>query len=371
MTETHDIKKHDPETHDRENIADIWPFLIRPNDVALPEDPHRLQQAAQLLADLASPILTDFLLSPVAVRLGRPLIDPQAVARDRIASRFALSQQLKWAAFLAASGMEIAFIKGFANAHLFYPDPVLRMQGDLDILVRETDLAPLIDLLAEEGFRFQPAPLNSWGMISDASFAPFVSADGACNIDIHIQPDCYPAHRSLNADRLFHDARPVSIGECSVLMPSPEHVLLLCATNSAKDKFDLVCLRKAVDAIVALRAAPSVDWNEIVDLARKGRFLLPLRVFFAILVALGLDPAPLPDVLRAPITGLRRRAMDQVVAQFRLLFPDEPPLTTLLWREALLCAEPSVAGHNLLLRARGLVRPATGIPDGAPVEGRP
>ena len=365
MTKTHDTK-----TYDRENIADIWPFLIRPDDAPLPADPLLLQRAANLLAELASPVLADFLLAPVAARLGRPLIDPQTVARDRIAARFALAQQHKWVAFLSASGMEIAFIKGFANAHLFYPDPVLRMQGDLDILVREPDLAPLIALLAGEGFRFQPAPFNSWGMISDASFVPFVSADGACNIDIHIQPDCYPAHRSLNADRLFRDARPISIGNCSVLVPSPEHVLVLCATNAAKDKFDLVCLRKAIDAIVTLRAMPSVDWNEIVDLAREGGFLLPLRVFFAILVELGLDPAPLPVLMRTPFAGLRRRAMGQVVAQFRLLFPQEPPLTTLLWREALLCAEPSVAWHNLVLRARGLIRPASGIPDGAPVEGR-
>lgn len=371
MTETHDTETHRPRTHDRENIADIWPFLIRPEEVPLPADIFELQRAAKLLADLVSPVLADFLLAPVGARLGRSLVDPQAVARDRIAARFALSQQLKWAAFLAASGIEIAFIKGFANAHLFYPDPVLRMQGDLDILVRETDLARLIALLADEGFRFQPAPLNSWGMISDASFVPFVSADGACNIDIHIQPDCYPAHRSLNAERLFRDARPISVGECSVLMPSPEHVLILCATNSAKDKFDLVCLRKAIDAIVALRTAPSVDWNEIVDLARTGGFLLPLRVFFAVLLELGLDPGSLPELLRTPIAGLRRRAMRQVVAQFRLLFPDEPPLTMLLWREALLCAEPSVAWHNLLLRARGLIRPVSGIPDGAPIEGQP
>lgn len=371
MTKTQHTKTDDIKTPDRENIADIWPFLIRPDDVSLPADTFLLTRAATLLVELVSPVLADFLLAPVAARLGQSLVDPQAVAQDRIAARFALAQQKKWAAFLSASGMEIAFIKGFANAHLFYPDPVLRMQGDLDILVREPDLAPLIALLADEGFRFQPASLNSWGMISDASFVPFVSADGACNIDIHIQPDCYPAHRSLDADRLFRDARPISIGDCSVLVPSPEHVLILCATNAAKDKFDLVCLRKAIDAVVVLRAAPSVDRNEIVDLARAGGFLLPLRAFFSVLVALGLDPTPLPALLRKPFSGLRRRAMNDVVDQFRLLFPQEPALLALLWREALLCAEPSVAWHNLLLRARGLIRPASGIPDGAPVEGQP
>lgn len=357
-----------------ETIADIWPCLMQPDlepDLAmLPDNADGFEAAIARLAKLVSPLLAEYLLAPLAARLDRKLVDPQAVASDRLAARFALAQQRKWAAFLASSGIEIAFIKGFANAHLYYPDPVLRMQGDLDILIRKADLSPVIDLLAREGFSFRSAPLKRWGLISDASFMPFVSSDGACNIDIHIQPDCYPAHRSLSADRLFRKAGRIAIDDISVAVPSPEHVLILCVTNAAKDKFDLLSLRKMIDAIVALRCGPAVNWDEIVGIARDGGFLLPMRVFFAILVALGMKSDDLPPVLCAALTGLRRRALDRVVAQARLLFPAPLPSATLFWREATLCAEPPVALHNCLLRARGLIRPASGIPEGAPVEGQ-
>lgn len=69
------IKTRDTKTFDKENIADIWPFLIRPGDAPLPADAFLLQRAANLLAALASPVLADFLLAPVAARLGQPLID--------------------------------------------------------------------------------------------------------------------------------------------------------------------------------------------------------------------------------------------------------------------------------------------------------
>jgi hypothetical protein len=351
-------------------IADIWPCLMQPDLAGRPDNADAFQAAISRLAKLVSPLLADYLLAPLAARMGRQLVDPQAVANNRIAARFALAQQRKWVIFLASSGIEVAFIKGFANAHLYYPDPVLRMQGDLDILVRKPDLSPLIELLAHEGFSFRSAPLKRWGLISDASFMPFVSGDGACNIDIHIQPDCYPAHRSLSVDRLFRKAGRIAIDNISVAVPSPEHVLILCVTNAAKDKFDLLCLRKMIDAIVALRSGPTVDWDEIVGIARDGGFLLPMRVFFAILIALGMKSDCLPPVLRAPLTRLRRGALDRVVEQVRLLFPVAPPLATLFWREAVLCAEPPVALHNCLLRARGLIRPARGIPEGAPVEGQ-
>ncbi len=350
-------------------VVDIWPWLMRPGRLERPDDIEGVRDAVSRLAALVSPMLADFLLAPPGVGTGLPPLDAEDVAGDRIAARFALAQQRKWVAFLASSGIEIAVIKGFANAHLYYPDPVLRMQGDLDILVRQVELSTAIDLLAAEGFRFRPAPLRRWGLISDASFMPFVSGDGACNIDIHIQPDCYPAHRSLSVERLFRNARRITVEGFPVAVPSPEHVLLLCATNAAKDKFGLLGLRKMIDAVVAMRAGPGFDWDEIAGIARDGGYLNPLRVFFAILVALGLSADLLPRDLRKPPTGLRRHAFDGVVRQIRELFPNKPHLPALLWREALLCAEPPVALHNCALRARGLIRPASGIPQGAPVEG--
>jgi hypothetical protein len=352
----------------RASGAGVWSLITRPGDTATRADDDMLEKMAARFAFLVSPVLADFLLSDAARQIGRALVDADALARDRLAARFRLVQQRRWAEFLVRSPVETVFLKGFANAHSFYPDPLLRMQGDLDILVRENDLARLIGLLAAEGFRFRTSRVNAWGMISDASFMPFVSADGACDIDIHIRPDCFPAHRSLSTDRVFAAARTADAGGFPIRIPSVDHAFALCITNAAKDKFDAISIRKVIDAIVMLRGESLPDWDAIAALARDGGFAVPARAFLALLDALGAAPRDLPPDLAAPLKGLRRGAFEEVVADWRVLFPDELPLTTLFWREATLAAEPGVALHNGVRRLCGVFRRRSGIPAGAPVE---
>ena len=108
-----------------------------------------------------------------------------------------------------AAEIDVVFIKEFANAHTLYPDLALRIQGYLDILVRLTDFNRLVDFLVAQGFCCRAAENHPWGIISDASFLPFVSSDGASHIDIHIRPYSYPAHRSLSTELVFADSRQV------------------------------------------------------------------------------------------------------------------------------------------------------------------
>lgn len=84
------------------------------------------------------------------------------------------------------------------------------------------------------------------------------------------------------------------------------------------------------------------------------------------------QPAPAlreTDALSVPPPGLARPTFERVVADFRELFVTRPSMIELLWREAMLCAEPGVAAHNIWirLRLRGLVRPHRGVPAGAAV----
>ncbi len=350
-------------------VVDIWPLVANPDAAPLPADIAAARVAAARFADLASPALADFLLAPVSARLGVPLVDDDAVARNRLFNRFVMAQKRQWARCLVDSGLEVLFLKGFASAHTLYVDPLVRAQGDLDILVREQDLSRTIGFLSSRGFRFQPLPAGPWGMISDASFMPMVSADGACEIDIHIRPDCYPAHLSLTTGRVFGDARPAAADGLRFLTPCPEHALILCATNAAKDKFCLTGLSKVVDAIVLLRAwSATLAWDAILELAHDGRFFRPLVTFFWLLDALGAPMDAVPNALRAPPRGLRRPVFQGVLNDYRALVLRDVPLATVLWREWLLGAEPSVAWHNGLMRLKGLLRPWSGIPEGGSVE---
>jgi hypothetical protein len=348
---------------------DIWPLVTRPGDAPLPAAPGALRCAASLLADLVSPALAEHLLAPAAARRGAALVDPAAVARDRLFKTFTLAQQRRWAKRLVEADIGVVFLKGFANAHTLYADPVVRAQGDLDILVHDADLARTIGFLASHGFRFRTGPVNPWGMISDASFMPMVSPDGACHIDIHIHPDCYPAHRSLTTELVFAGAATAEFGGVRFLTPCAEHALILCATNAAKDKYFLSSVTKVLDAVMLLRAhATTLDWGRIVGLARDGAFLRPALTFLALLAALGAPMDGVPRALRAPPRGLRGIAFRGVVDDYRALFPHDVPLTTYLWREWLIGADARVSFRNSMIRIKGLFRPPGGIPEGGPVE---
>lgn len=353
---------------DREGAdAGFWPLVTQGLPVAAPGGgaSEALLGWCRRLAALESPVLAEYVLADASAALGIPLVDGDAVARSRLLHRFRLAHQRRWAEEIAAAGIEVVYLKGFANGHALYPDPVLRVQGDLDLLVRECDLERLVAMLAGNGFRFVASARHRWGMISDASFLPLVSADGACDIDIHIHPDCYPAHRSLTTGRVFAAACRIEAGGRSFLVPCAEHIMALCATNACKDKLDMFALRKAIDAVVMLRRGMPLDWEEIARLARDGRWLKPARAFFALLHRLGAPPGAIPDALLVPPRGLATSAFERVVADFRELFVTRPSMIELLWREAVLCAEPGVAAHNIWLRLSGLVRPHRGVPAGA------
>jgi hypothetical protein len=353
-----------------QGFLDLWPHIAQSENAGPSEESDALLDAADELANLISPTLAAYVLSGVQEQLDGPVLEAKRVSENRLLAKFSLSQQRHWAKILAGSEIDVVFLKGFANGHSFYPDPILRQQGDLDFLIRKQDLQAAIDCLTPYGFGFRSAPLSRWGAISDASFMPFVTADGSCDLDIHVHPDCYPAYCSLTTERLFAESRLVDAGGFVVRIPSREHALLLCVTNTAKDKFDVFSIRKVIDAMELIRATPNLDWEKVIELASEGNFLMPTRVFFSLLVSLGFPPTQVPDTLLIPLPRWRRKSFGAVVRRFRCLFPGDPYLLPILWREWTLCAEPTVAFYNLWLRAKGILKPGTGIPECAPMDDR-
>ncbi len=265
---------------------------------------------------------------------------------------------------IAETGIPVVYLKGFALAHSLYPDPDIRTIGDIDILVRPADLGALLMFLEDQGFEFDPLPMAPWGFISDASFMPLVSPEGDCNIDIHVQPDCYPAYRSLTVEDVFAHSVVQSIAGRDVYIPCIEHSMLLCLTNAAKDKFGIFSVRKLVDIAMLLRSRLPIDWDVVERLAASGRFLKPARVVFAMLRRLGMPDGAVPESLcRAP-SGLAARPFERLVADYGSMFATEPPAMRVLARELTLCTEPGVALHNAGLRLKGMIWRKNGLPEG-------
>ena len=114
-------------------------------------------------------------------------------------------------------------------------------------------------------------------------------------------------------------------------------------TNIAKDKFDVFSIRKIIDEMVLIRATPNLDCEKIIELASEGSFLMPTQVFCSLPLALGFYQNTIPDILLKPAPRWWEKSFHTVVRRFRRLFPGDPYLLLVLWREWALCAEPAVA----------------------------
>lgn len=320
--------------------------------------------AAARFADLVTPAFAAHFLDPISKQLGQNLLESAAVQQSRLLNRFNGGVQRHWMRKIAQTGIPVVYLKGFAFAHALYPDPDIRTIGDIDILVREADLNALAEFLVGQGFYFDPLPLPPWGFISDASFMPLVSADGDCNIDLHVQPDCYPAYRSLTAEDLFAQATDHEIEETVIRIPSPEHALVLCLTNAAKDKFGAFSVRKILDIIALLGAPREFDWAAVRTLATAGHFLKPAGVVFALLQSLGLPPGRISEEFCRTPRGFAAAPFERLVSDYAGMFERTPSAIRVLEREFTLCTEPDVALHNAGLRIKGLFRRRRGIPEG-------
>jgi hypothetical protein len=333
-------------------------------------DPEAIRSWAGRLADLASPALAAHLLAPLDRHASKPLVPWEREQKARLYNRLVRHSQLHWLGALGAAGIRPVCLKGFAAAHRLYADAVARAIGDLDLLVHREDVPRAVRLLAAEGFRIERPRISPFGFISEASFLPLVSPDGTCVVDIHLEPDCYPAHRGLDAEALRARAVAFEAGGTTLLAPSDEHHLLLLATNAAKDKFGPEALRKVIDGLVLLRRRPLLDWDEVARIARKGGFARPLGAFLSLLSALGAPAEAIPPALvRRPGWPARGELM-RIVAEHRALFPRAAGLWGKLRREALIGVEPRTLLHNNLKRLRGLVTPAGGVPPGWPSSAR-
>lgn len=346
--------------------ADFWHLITAPETVEVQAPREGFESWARRLAYLVGPVLADFALGDLQAAVGRPVLDPESIRHGRLLNRFTRARQESCLATLREAGVEVVVLKGLALAHGLYPDPDIRVaeSGDLDILLRGGDRDRTVAHLTERGYSFGRPPAKAWGFISTASYLPFMSLDGAVNLDLHVHPDAYPLHRSLTTERVFAAAKVVAAGPSEIRIPSPEHCFLLLASNAAKDKFGELAVKKALDAVVMLRSGWSLDWTEIESLAARGRLLGPLRVFLALLAALGLDMRSVPARLVVAPTGVPGREFRRMVADWRALFPAPMGAAGALRREFLLSAEPSVGLHNNWLRLKGLVWPASGLPPG-------
>lgn len=324
-----------------------------PTPVAATDTP-----AAIALAERATPATVDALLSDSG-------LDSQAVMQSRLLNRFRHQAGRRWLTAINDAGIPCMAIKGLASGAWLYARAEDRGISDADLLIRPEDLGTALELLQGHGFAFADEPTRSrWGFISQASFQPLLSPDGAVNIDLHIAGDAAPFPEALTTEALFAAARTIN----GICLPAQEHAFLIAASHAARDLFTGDAAKTAIDGLLMLRQRTDVDsaemdWSEIARRSRQGRMLRPVSVFTALLHRLGADTTTAAAHL--PIDQVRSASFERVVQDHLRMFPvaDSPGTMTRLTRQWRLAANPSVALQRDLRRLTGLVRPHDGVPD--------
>lgn len=312
--------------------------------------------AANALAERVTAATVDALLPDSG-------LDRQAVMQSRLLNRFRHQAGRRWLQAINDAGIPCMAIKGLASGAWLYDRAEDRGISDADLLVRHEDLGRALDLLQGQGFAFADEPTRSrWGFISQASFQPLLSPDGAVNIDLHIAGDAMPFRQALTTDALFAGARMID----GVRLPAREHAYLIAASHAARDLFTGDAAKTIIDGLLMLRQQGDMNWPEIARRSRQGRMMRPVSVFTALLHRLGADTAAAAAHL--PVARVRSTSFEHVVQDHLRMFPvaDSPGTLARLTRQWRLAASPSVALQRDLRRLVGLVRPHDGIPGDMP-----
>jgi hypothetical protein len=326
------------------------------------------QLAGRLVTRIAAGWAAD-LLAPLASRLDRPIVDPATASASVLLSRLTLAAHLAALRRMTDAGLHPIVLKGLANAHLLYDPPAPRVMGDLDVLLPRPEIGAAIDLFTPLGYRFGGTRHTHWGFVSDASYVPFHSPDGITNLDLHVEADAWPLPLGLCAGDVRDATQTLCVDGTVVAVPRDAHVLLICVSNIAKDRFGWQTVSKAIDAAHLLcRRGATLDWDEIARRASQARLQRPLEALLALLVALGLPPSLVPHAV-CPPRGLAGHTWRRILADWRSVFVRDLSGPTLLWRDLTLAQTPATFARFNWWRLKGLVRPDDGIPPEAKARG--
>ncbi len=210
---------------------------------------------------------------------------------------------------LHEAGMETMLLKGAALTLLHYRDLGLRPMSDFDVLVPFHRAGEAEALLRKLGWT---CPYFPGEVLRDlrSFFHGAMFQESGCQVDLHwhVLHRVYPT----GDDEEFWAGRvPAQIGKTatSALNPADQllHVCLHGATYNG-----MPTLRWVADAAMIVRTSPGLDWDRLLEQARRHQIVLPLRQTLGYLrQTLSVEvPSVLMQTLQAqPVSRLQRRVM--------------------------------------------------------------
>ena len=205
--------------------------------------------------------------------------------------------------------------KGPVLARMVYGGLALRRFADLDVLVRRADVSRAIVALRELGYEPRLRLTRSQERAFLASQCEWALDRDHGRLTVEIHWDIVPREFALRLDleRLWRTARPQSVDGLTVLVPSPEGLLLILAVHGAKHFW--ARLAWLADVAGLIEAHPEMDWSQLLARAHQcgGTRLLGV----ALILVADLLGAPVPsDVAHRLASDNSTTALAEQVAQW-------------------------------------------------------
>lgn len=236
-------------------------------------------------------------------------------ARRRLAhSIYAISQLQAIIQGLDSVGVKCMPFKGPALALVAYPNLNLREFGDLDILVRQSDVESARRLLETLGFR---SPFKNQNL-HKRHHVVYLREDNGFAVELHwaLAGHAYPRYR--HGSLLWDEREEKMILGASVAWPTPERLYVYLCTHAFRHDWErLQWLR---DLPFLVRAQGNFDWNKVRVIAKDYGALRTVEISNALVAEIyGIEA--LSSGKFSPPVSCPGKLIDRIFG--RLLAPDK------------------------------------------------
>lgn len=185
---------------------------------------------------------------------------------DNVARNMGLYHKLgKVLELFRRDNISVIALKGVHLATVVYRNIALRPMGDVDLLVKQTDLLRVQEILVEQGYIASKEEIGC----SQLHLPPY-SKKGSLPVEIHFHIIDPPFSLRVDIEKLWGRARMSSIEGSEVLTLCPEDLLLhLCMHAGFQHAFDNG-IRPLFDISHTIEHyAEELDWEQLLDRSRE------------------------------------------------------------------------------------------------------
>ncbi len=158
-------------------------------------------------------------------------------------------------------GIEVMLLKGAALAGTVYGDIGLRAMSDIDLLVRPECLDRVKEIMSDLAYVAESgARAEEWYKKNHFHLPPFIHKEKPIIVEIHWNVTVDSP--GINVNEWWGRAREIKLGEASVLIPSPEDMVLHLCISIYHGNYNKAALRGLCDIIHTIRYfSEKTDWK--------------------------------------------------------------------------------------------------------------